>query len=130
MSPLPVLPDPDAIASAVATCPSVAGLSGGYAGEVATYLPGHRITGVRIESGSVEVHVIARYGVSLSDIATQVRRAVAAASPGVTSINVVVADIQDPFEPEPPPPALPPAGAVPTLTTDATAPALPAAPAP
>jgi hypothetical protein len=130
MSPLPDLPDPDAISAAVLTCPSVAGLSGGLAGEVATYLPGRRITGVRIEPGSAEVHVIARYGTSLTDVATQVRRAVGRATPGLGKLDVVVADVQDPFAPDPVPSPLPPAGAVPTLTTDATAPALPAAPAP
>jgi uncharacterized alkaline shock family protein YloU len=132
MSPLQDLPDADAISAAVLTCPSVAGLSGGLAGEVATYLPGRRVAGVRTEPGSAEVHVIARYGPPLADIAAEVRRAVAAVVPGLSTVNVVVADVQDPFAPEPEPalPVLPPAGAVPTVTTDATAPALPAAPAP
>ena len=132
MSPLPDLPDADAVSAAVLTCPSVAGLSGGLAGEVATYLPGRRVAGVRTEPGSVEVHVVARYGPPISEIAAEVRRAVAAVVPGLSTVNVVVADVQDPFAPEPEPTmtVLPPAGAVPTVTTDATAPALPAAPAP
>jgi hypothetical protein len=130
MSPLPDLPDVDAIAAATLTAPSVAGLSGGLAGEVATYLPGRRVAGVRAEPDSVEVHVIARYGTALTDVATEVRRAVAKASPGLSRIDVVVADVQDPFAADPVPPTLPPAGAVPTVTTDATAPALPVAPAP
>ena len=40
--------DADAIAAAVLACPSVAGLGGGPAGAVATYLPGRRVTGVRV----------------------------------------------------------------------------------
>src|SRR4051812_17808760 len=67
-SPVPDLPDPDAIVAAIATCPSVSGLSGGIAGEVATYLPGRRVAGVRAAPGEVEVHVIARYGRALHDI--------------------------------------------------------------
>ena len=52
-------------------CTSVAGLGGGPAGEVATYLPGRRVTGVRVRrtvpagrwaGRTVIVHVIGRYG--------------------------------------------------------------------
>src|ERR1700712_3372142 len=68
MSPVPDLPDADAIAAAIATCPSVSGLSGGLAGEIATYLPGRRVTGVRTDAGSVEVHVITRYGSPLKTV--------------------------------------------------------------
>jgi uncharacterized alkaline shock family protein YloU len=106
MSPVPDLPDADAISAAIATCPSVSGLSGGLAGEVATYLPGRRVSGVRSSPGSVEVHVVARYGRTLDEIDSEIRAAVAAAVPGVLHVDVVVADVEDPFapieEPEPP----------------------------
>src|ERR1700712_4829067 len=106
MSPVPDLPDVDAISAAIATCPSVSGLSGGIAGEIATYLPGRRVSGVRASPGSVEVHVVARYGRTLHEIDAEVRAAVAAAVPGVPHVDVVVADVEDPFapveEPEPP----------------------------
>ena len=53
--------DPEAVASAALACPSVAGMSGGAIGEVASYLPGRRVTGVRVKDGEVEVHVVARW---------------------------------------------------------------------
>jgi hypothetical protein len=144
MSPVPDLPDPDAIAAAIATCPSVSGLSGGLAGEVATYLPGRRVSGVRVTPDSIEVHVVARYGVGLHDVDSEVRAAVTAAVGAVTRIDVVVADVEDPWapveEPEPPkaieagpaPVSLPSsgAGAVKVTSPGADAPTLPVAPAP
>lgn len=68
----------DAVASAVLACPLVVALSGGRAGEIASYLPGRRVTGVRIGDGAVTVHVVAVYGPTCAQIATQVRQAVQA----------------------------------------------------
>lgn len=139
MSPVPDLPDPDAIAAAVATCPSVTGLSGGVAGEIATYLPGRRVSGVRTLSDGVEVHVVARYGARLHEVDAEVRAAVTAAVGQSVRIDVVVADVEDPFadqeEPEPPkaieagPSAASPPGTAGTPVPAAAA-TLPAAPAP
>lgn len=126
MSPVPELPDPDAIAAAVATCPSVVGLSGGTAGEIATYLPGRRVAGVRSSPDSVEVHVIARYGRALHEIDAEVRGAVTAAVPGPHRIDVVVADVEDPFAPKVPEPAPAAIEAGPSARTST----LPAAPGP
>jgi hypothetical protein len=125
MSPVPEMPDADAIAAAVSTCQSVSGVTGGLAGEVATYLPGRRVAGIRVNPGSVEVHVVARYGSTPAAIFREVRAAVAAAVPGPVQVDVVVADVEDPFAvpDELPPPAL---GAGPSIGASA----LPAAPAP
>src|SRR4051812_50106935 len=101
MSPVPDLPDADAIAAAVATCPSVSGLSGGLAGEVATYLPGRRVSGVRTREGAVEVHVVTKYGSPLHDVDAEVRAAVQAAVPGPLTVDVILADVEDPFAPDP-----------------------------
>jgi len=68
-------PDPDTVATVVSACPAVLGLSGGRFGEVATYLPGRRVSGVRITPEQVEVHVIGRLGVPISEIADQIRTA-------------------------------------------------------
>jgi uncharacterized alkaline shock family protein YloU len=109
MSPVPDQPDAEAVAAAISTCPSVTGLSGGIAGEIATYLPGRRVSGVRSSPGAVEVHVVARYGSPLPKIDAEVRRAVQAAVPGPLRVDVVVADVEDPFAPaeqEKPPKAL------------------------
>jgi hypothetical protein len=62
------------IAAAVSAAPGVAALSGGRLGGVGTYLPGRRVTGVVIRDDDLEVHVIGRYGVSVTEIAVDVRR--------------------------------------------------------
>ena len=69
-------PDPDAVAEAVQSCPAIARLSGGLAGEVATYLPGRRVTGVRIRTGEVQINVVGLYEHSVDEMAEQVRTAV------------------------------------------------------
>jgi uncharacterized alkaline shock family protein YloU len=74
--------DPEAelvgrIAGAVADCPDVVSLSGGLVGEVASYLPGRRVAGVRLREDTVDVHVVARYGPTIAAIADQVRSVVA-----------------------------------------------------
>ena len=73
----------DAVATAVLACPSVVSLSGGRAGEIASYLPGRRVTGVRIDEGAVTVHVVAAYGPTCGQIADQVRQAVQAVVAGL-----------------------------------------------
>ena len=82
-SPQVVTVSADAIAAAVLGCPLVVGLSGGRAGEIASYLPGRRVTGVRIGDGAVTVHVVAAYGPTCEQIATQVRQAVHAVVGGL-----------------------------------------------
>ena len=96
MSPTPVQPsaaDPDLIAAAVLSCPTVAGLSGGVAGEVATYLPGRRVTGLRIDDATVTVHVVGRYGPTMTEISNQVTRAVTPLAGG-RQVGVVIEDLQ------------------------------------
>lgn len=89
-------PDPARIAEAVAGCPEVVALSGGLFGEVATYLPGRRLTGVQVHPASVVVHVVARYGPALSLVADQVRSAVGALTD--RPIEVVIDDLEVPAE--------------------------------
>jgi hypothetical protein len=67
----------DAIAAVVQAQPGVARLSGGPAGVIGTYLPGHRVPGVRLTDSEVEVHVVARWVSSLPQLADQVRAALA-----------------------------------------------------
>jgi uncharacterized alkaline shock family protein YloU len=68
--------DADAIVAATLACPYVAGMSGGVMGEVATYLPGRRVRGVRSSSEGVDVHVVGVFGPSIAEIDAQVRAAV------------------------------------------------------
>ncbi len=76
------------IADAVASCPGVARLATGSRVEIATYLPGRRVHGVRMGDGVVEIHLVARPGTVLPDLAEAVRQAVA---------TVVVAQAIDVF---------------------------------
>ncbi len=91
-APAPAVVDADAVAAAALACPEVAALSGGTFGEVATYLPGRRVAGVRIDTDRVDVHVVARYGAPLHQIADRVRRTVAPTVAGLP-VNVTFDDI-------------------------------------
>ncbi len=90
-------PDPDAIAAVVRGVNGVVDLSGGAIGEVATYLPGRRVTGVQVGEDSIEVHVVAEYGLSVLDVADRVRTAVRALAPE-RIVNVAVDDVRLPGE--------------------------------
>jgi hypothetical protein len=89
--------DADAIAAAAQSCPSVARLSGGLVGEVATFLPGRRVTGVRLLPEEVEVHVVARWDRPLQAVAEEVRVIVAPLSEGLP-VAVFIDDIETPDE--------------------------------
>ncbi|CAN5231852.1 hypothetical protein BH24ACT1_BH24ACT1_07170 [soil metagenome] len=84
--------DADEIARIVQSCPSVARMAPGAAVEVATYLPGRRVPGVRLLEGSVEVHVIAHYGRPLPEVADEVRRALTAET-GDRPVAVFIDDL-------------------------------------
>ena len=89
--------DLDEIAAAAARCSLVADLSGGRFGEVASYLPGHRVVGVRIVEGQLEVHVVAAWGAPLPDVARAVREVVAPHAGGMP-VAVFIDDIVVPDE--------------------------------
>ena len=85
--------DVDEVARTVQACPSVAGLSRGTGVEVATYLPGRRVHGVRLVGGVVEVHLAAHYGRPLPEVAEEVRRALATVVEGLP-VTVFIDDLQ------------------------------------
>jgi len=64
------------IVAAVLAIPGVAAMHGGAFGEVATYLPGRRVTGVTVGPTSCAVHLAARYPANVVDTAERVRAAV------------------------------------------------------
>lgn len=72
-----VLEDAERIAAAVTAVEGVADLHAGMFGEVATYLPGRRVSGVRIAADRVDVHVSLVLGVPVRPTATAIQRAVA-----------------------------------------------------
>lgn len=92
---------PEEVARAVAACPDVARLSEGAVAEIASYLPGRRVPGVRIAEDAVEVHIVARWGRPLPEVGEAVATAAAPAAAGLP-VRVFVDDID-------PPPAVAPA---------------------
>ena len=88
-------PDPDVLVAATSACPYVAAMSGGVLGEVATYLPGRRVRGVRSGPDGVEVHVVGVFGPSITEIAAQIRAAVAPLMSG-QPLSVHIDDLADP----------------------------------
>jgi len=89
--------DPDTIAALVLACPAVAGLSAGPFGAAATYLVGRKVAGIRITPDTVEVHVVARFGPTVGELAGQVRSALAGRVLGRT-VDIVVEDLADPTD--------------------------------
>jgi hypothetical protein len=87
--------DVDMIATAVRLCAGVSALDGGAHGEIATYLPGRKVTGVVVGDGRVTVQVRVRWGTPAPDLAALITT-VAAPFTGHRRIDVVIADIDDP----------------------------------
>ncbi len=88
----------EAVAAAARGCPLIADLTGGRFGEVATYLPGRRIQGVRDVDGVVEIHVVAKWGTPLPEVAEVVRAAVTPLAGG-RPVAVFIEDIEVPADP-------------------------------
>lgn len=86
---------PEDVARAVVACPDVARLSEGAVAEVASYLPGRRVPGVRIADDGVDVHIVARWGRPLPDVGEAVAAAVAPVAGG-RAVRVFVDDIDVP----------------------------------
>lgn len=89
---VPAEAEAEAVADAALSCPGVVRLASGSPVEVATYLPGRRVHGVRFGDGVVEVHVVARPGLELPRLAQVIRQAVAAVVPDHT-VDVYVDDL-------------------------------------
>ncbi|MDQ3783746.1 MAG: hypothetical protein M3360_02520 [Actinomycetota bacterium] len=87
--------DVEVIAALVAACPSVARLYGGFAAEVATYLPGRRVEGVRLGEDELEVHVVAAWDVPLPQVADEVREAAVPVGGGLP-VAVFIDDVDIP----------------------------------
>ncbi len=83
----------DTVATAARSVPGVFDLHGGAFGEVASYLPGRRVTGVRLTPERCEVHVVVIWGTPVLDTARSVQLAVAAVVN--TPVDVTVEDIVD-----------------------------------
>src|SRR3954447_27003462 len=98
--------DVDSLAAAVVACPAVARLHPGGTKFVATYLPGRRIVGVRVDDERILVSTVLARGASVRTLESQVRKALAPLVRG-RGIDVHVADIDIGEPPEAPSTRLP-----------------------
>ena len=87
----------DQVAEAVLSVPGVHALHGGVLGEVATYLPGRRVAGVRLLEGVTQVHLVLDWDAPMSATIDEVRERVSALVPGV--VHLAVEDVQGPAGP-------------------------------
>jgi hypothetical protein len=84
--------DVDALAEATLGCPAVARLHPGGTKFVATYLPGRRVVGVRVEDHRVLVSVGLAHDASVQTLEKEIREALAPLVQG-REIDVHVADV-------------------------------------
>ncbi len=87
----PVPTTADDIAALVLAVPDVTRLHAGRFGEVATYLPGRRITGVKLGDDLIEVHVVVAGRVPVRVTAQLIHAAVATVV--ATPVHVFVEDV-------------------------------------
>lgn len=88
------------VAAAVGAVSGVAELHGGTYGDIATYLPGRRLAGVRVGRAGepVEVAFVVALDRPIPAVVADVRRAVAAVCGG-RPVDVTVADVVEVAEP-------------------------------
>jgi hypothetical protein len=84
--------DADTVAGIAVAVPGVHSLHPGMFGEVATYLPGRRVAGVRVTDNTIDVHLVVDAEAKVRQTAAAVRRAVADVYPSY-SVDVTVEDI-------------------------------------
>jgi len=97
--------DVDALAATVRSCHFVSDLAAGGPGSAATYLPGRRLAGIGVDEDRVRILVRSCWGAPADVVVSEVR---AAARPlvGSRSIDVTIADVDEP-------PGVPPVGSEP-----------------
>ena len=81
----------DEISARVLTVPDVVRLHAGRFGEVATYLPGRRVTGVRLADDLIEVHVVVAGQIPVRQTAQSIHEAVATVV--TTPVHVFIEDV-------------------------------------
>nr|WP_212755577.1 hypothetical protein [Flexivirga aerilata] len=82
------------IAARVEDVRGVQGLHGGAFGQVGTYLPGRRVTGIRRSEHGWDIHVVLAAGAPIAATADAVRDAARAAG-AQGPVDVAVEDIAD-----------------------------------
>ena len=81
----------DTVAEAVRALPGVDDLHAGALGEVATYLPGRRVGGVRLLEPGCEVHLVLTWGAPVAATTQMVREVVQTVTGG--PVHVTVEDV-------------------------------------
>lgn len=84
----------DVVAATTLAVSGVAAMHGGEFGEIATYLPGRKVVGIRIDSEQCDIHISAAYPSDVNGVARGVRRAVQQLVS--VPVSVTVEDIIDP----------------------------------
>ncbi|TQL67905.1 hypothetical protein FB381_1793 [Nocardioides albertanoniae] len=84
----------DVVAAAVLAVPGVHALHAGVAGEVATYLPGRRVNGIRVRDSGCSIHVVLLWGAPVLDTTEALRDAVRPLVSG--PVDITVEDILPP----------------------------------
>lgn len=96
---MPEQPSASELAEKVLAHPSVARLAGGAFGEITSYFPGHRITGVRMpEDGRVEIGVVVRLDQPVGKTIAELRESLAGQL-GETRVDVYVTDVETAEDP-------------------------------
>lgn len=89
---MPQQPSPQEVAEQVLAHPSVARLHGGRFGEIASYLPGDKVVGVRLpEDAPAEIGVALRMDRPLRETAEELRAQLSELLDG--PVNIVIADV-------------------------------------
>jgi hypothetical protein len=90
--------DIDAVHAAIAGCPGVSSVGSGTVASLTTYLPGRRVSGIRVNPDSLEIEIVALWGASVGELNTRIRQALA---PLVSHrrLDITVADIDLPASP-------------------------------
>lgn len=95
--PVPPVPVERLVHDAVAAVPGVARLAAGRVSELATYLPGERIPGVRLTDDGLHVHVALKAAGDLRAVAGRVHQAArqALATGGTVPVPAVHVHVED-----------------------------------
>ncbi|MCC3765318.1 hypothetical protein K3N28_19850 [Glycomyces sp. TRM65418] len=83
------------IAAAVLAVPGVRELHGGPRGEIAVFLPGRRISGLRLDDAACGVHITVHWGADMQRTASAVRKALKPLTGGLP-VAVTVEDVGEP----------------------------------
>lgn len=87
--------DVDEVHDAVLACPGIAGLGGSTPGALATYLPGRRVMGIRVNPESIELEVATRWGAAATQVAAALHAGLQNLAGG-RRIDVTIVDIELP----------------------------------